>query len=232
MKGIIGIFAIAMAVFSFSGCDILTRNNNNVLSEHTVTFCTSGGTEIPPITVSHNTQAARPSDPARTHNGAPLFSWHFLGWDWDFSNPVIDNITITARWQETHLQSAIVSRVIDGDTIDVEFTINEQRERVRFIGIDTPEIGEPGADEATQFVREKIDGQTVWLEADGNNRDAFNRLRRYIWLRLPPDPMDEIYIRQYMLNALLLSNGLARTLIIGNPRNAELFLLLESEARN
>ena len=120
-----------------------------------------------------------------------------------------------------------VRRVIDGDTIELS-----NGQRVRFIGVDAPEIGQPGANEATLFVRGKIENRTIWLESDGNDMDVHGRLRRYVWLKRPANPQDEGYIRQYMLNALLLSNGLARTMIIGNPRNAELFLQIENEVRN
>ncbi|MCL2839044.1 MAG: BspA family leucine-rich repeat surface protein [Oscillospiraceae bacterium] len=116
------------------------------------------------------------------------------------------------------LTEAVVARVIDGDTI-----VLENGERVRFIGVDAPEVGEPGADEATEFVRELIGGQIIWLEADGNDTDRFGRLRRYVWLRIPTDTQCEDQIRAYMLNALLLENGLADVLIIGEVRNEALF---------
>lgn len=58
-------------------------------------------------------------------------------------------------------QLAEVSRIIDGDTIEVN--INGDSYRVRYIGIDTPEIGEPFADEATDKNRELVEGQIVWL---------------------------------------------------------------------
>jgi len=119
---------------------------------------------------------------------------------------------------DSHLTEAFVSRVIDGDTIELS-----TGERVRFIGIDAPEIGEAGADEATAFVRERVLNQTVWLEADGNDTDRFGRLRRYIWLELPTDSTDRAQIETYMLNALLLSNGLAEVAIFGEVQNEQLF---------
>ena len=128
-----------------------------------------------------------------------------------------------------HAQSTvtaeIVSRVIDGDTI-----VLASGERVRLIGLDAPEIGEPGADEATQFVRERVEGLTVWLESDGADRDRFGRLRRYVWLRQPTNTHDEHQIRQFQLNALLLKNGLASVMIIGSVRNETLFRQLASTA--
>ena len=116
------------------------------------------------------------------------------------------------------LVQTTVTRVIDGDTVEI-YT----GERVRFIGVDAPEAGEAGANEATAFVRERVLNQTIWLETDGNDTDRFGRLRRYIWLQVPTDPTDPTQIQTYQLNALLLSNGLAEPLITGEVRNADLF---------
>ena len=113
---------------------------------------------------------------------------------------------------------ASVSRVIDGDTI-----VLTSGERVRFIGIDAPEVGEPGGSEATAFVRDLIDGQIIWLESDGDDTDRFDRLRRYVWIEMPTDPRNEQQIREYMLNAMLLEAGLAEVMIVGSPKNATLF---------
>ena len=131
--------------------------------------------------------------------------------------------SVFAQQTQSDLTEAIVVRVIDGDTI-----VLNNGERVRLIGIDAPEIGEPGADEATQFVRERVEGLTVWLEADGADRDRFGRLRRYVWLQQPSNTQDENQIRQHQLNALLLENGLARVMIIGRVRNEALFRQLTS----
>ena len=124
------------------------------------------------------------------------------------------------------LTQATVQHVIDGDTI-----VLSCGERVRFIGLDAPEIGEPGADEATQFVRELVEGKTVWLEADGADRDRWGRLRRYVWLQQPANPQDETQIRQYQLNALLIAAGHATVMILGNVRNEALFRQLEAAAQ-
>jgi len=63
----------------------------------------------------------------------------------------------------------------------------------------------------------------VWLEADGADRDRHGRLRRYVWLQQPANPQDASQIRQHQLNALLLVNGLASVMIVGNVRNEALF---------
>lgn len=118
----------------------------------------------------------------------------------------------------SHLTEARVTRVVDGDTI-VLYT----GERVRLIGVDAPEVGDPGGAEATAFVSERVLNQTVWLESDGDDTDRFGRLRRFVWLYAPTDSDDREQIQRYKLNALLLSYGLAEVLIIGNVRNADLF---------
>lgn len=76
-----------------------------------------------------------------------------------------------------------VTRVIDGDTIEIE-----GGEKVRYIGIDTPETVDPDrpvecfGPEATQKNKELVEGQTVRLEKDTTNRDKYNRLLRYVYV--------------------------------------------------
>ena len=125
--------------------------------------------------------------------------------------------------QQAGLTEAAVLRVVDGDTIELV-----GGEFVRLIGVDAPELGEPGANEAAQFVRERVQGRTVWLEADGADRDRHGRLRRYVWLRQPGNTGDANQIRRHQLNAMLLENGLARVMIVGSVRNEALFRQLAS----
>ncbi len=75
-------------------------------------------------------------------------------------------------------QRADVLRVIDGDTIDVRLAGVE--ERVRYYGIDTPERGERCFAEATER-NEALVGDTVLLLPDARERDAFDRLLRYVF---------------------------------------------------
>jgi len=123
------------------------------------------------------------------------------------------------------MQSVVVVGAIDGDTI-----VLSSGEYVRLIGVDTPELDQPGSLVATQFVKNRVEGRTVWLEPDGADQDRYDRLRRYVWLRKPTDSQDENQIRQYMLNALLLSNRHAKVSIVGDVKNGALFRRLEQEA--
>jgi len=122
------------------------------------------------------------------------------------------------------LEEFRVQRVIDGDTLELT-----NGERIRLIGVDAPELNQSGGNEARLFVENKVLNRVVWLEADGNDRDTFGRLRRYVWLQQPSNPQDESQIRNYMLNALLLINNHANVMIVGTVRNEALFRQLESE---
>ena len=66
--------------------------------------------------------------------------------------------------------------VIDGDTVRLS-----NGDRVRYIGIDTPEIGEPYYEEARSANRRLIEGEKISLEADTTNEDDFGRLLRYVY---------------------------------------------------
>lgn len=68
-----------------------------------------------------------------------------------------------------------VAFVIDGDTI--ELTTGE---RVRYIGVDTPEKGECYYTEATEFNRRLVRGKRVTLTRDVTDRDRYGRLLRYV----------------------------------------------------
>jgi micrococcal nuclease len=79
-----------------------------------------------------------------------------------------------------------VTRVIDGDTIEVA-----RRGRtmdIRFIGIDTPETVHPSqpvgcfGPEASSFTSKKLEGQRLRLEFDVERRDHYGRLLAYIWV--------------------------------------------------
>jgi micrococcal nuclease len=82
---------------------------------------------------------------------------------------------------------AEVLRVVDGDTIEV--SLDGVKEKIRLIGIDTPETVHPDAERnvpygkiASAFTKEKLDGQTVGLELDVQERDQYGRLLAYVWL--------------------------------------------------
>ncbi len=78
---------------------------------------------------------------------------------------------------------ARVVRVIDGDTFEID-----GGERVRLIGIDTPESVKPDAPaecfgkEASEYLKSLVEGKEVRLERDRTDRDRYARLLRYAYL--------------------------------------------------
>lgn len=81
-----------------------------------------------------------------------------------------------------------VTTFTDGDTISVD--MNGTTEKIRMIGVDTPETHDPRkavqcyGQAASQFTKNLIGTNRVRLEADptNTNRDRYNRLLRYVYL--------------------------------------------------
>lgn len=115
-----------------------------------------------------------------------------------------------------------VSRVIDGDTIELE-----NGERVRYIGIDTPESVHPEkpveclSNEATLKNKELVENKHVILEKDIQEKDKHDRTLAYVWSD------------NKLINETLVKEGFAKVSTIPpNVRYQELFLNSEKEARN
>jgi micrococcal nuclease len=114
---------------------------------------------------------------------------------------------VVVAWQrrddgEPAGRSGRVTRVVDGDTLDLG------HERVRVLGIDTPERDECGYAPASRATAELALGRMIQLEADATQaaRDRFGRTLAYVRL---PDGRD--------LGEVLLRRGLARTFVVGRP---------------
>jgi endonuclease YncB( thermonuclease family) len=93
---------------------------------------------------------------------------------------------VAGEGPELRLGSGRVTDVVDGDTI----TIDRAGERVRYIGIDAPELGgdgrpgEPYSTQAAQANHELVGGREVELEPDPRvpDRDKYGRLLRYVYV--------------------------------------------------
>lgn len=117
-----------------------------------------------------------------------------------------------------------VTRVVDGDTIHVR--INGRIEKVRYIGVNTPETKhptkgkEPGGWEAKEVNRQLVEGRRVRLELDVQERDRYGRLLAYVW------------VGNLMVNAELVRLGYAQVMTVPpNVRYQYMFLKLQREAR-
>lgn len=139
---------------------------------------------------------------------------------------------------------AKILRVVDGDTAIISFEFDDgskyQKERVRFLGVDTPETVHPNkpvqyyGKEASDFTKSQLTDKTVWLQTDVGVKDRYDRMLAYVWLKEPTekDLEDETAIRQNMFNAKLLLDGYAQLMTIQpNSRYANLFVHFQREAR-
>ena len=76
-------------------------------------------------------------------------------------------------------QPAKLVRVVDGDTIRA--VVDGVEERVRYIGIDTPERGVRGFGAATRANRRLLRRGKLRLEFDEERRDQYGRLLAYVY---------------------------------------------------
>jgi endonuclease YncB( thermonuclease family) len=130
---------------------------------------------------------------------------------------VIPTDSSTASAPDQYGEEATVLRVVDGDTIDVE--INGERQRVRYIGMNTPERSEPCYQEATQANVELVQGKTVMLVKDVSETDRYDRLLRYV------------YVGETFVNEELVRLGYAEAVLFRpDDRHYEQFRVLEEAA--
>lgn len=128
-----------------------------------------------------------------------------------------------------------VSRVVDGDTLKLS-----DGERVRLIGVDTPEVHysdkllrdakSSGKDvaaiqamgqKASDFTKSLVSGKKVRLEFDVKRRDRYGRLLAYVYLE------DGTFV-----NAKIIEEGYAQIMTIPpNVKYSDLFLQLQHEAQ-
>jgi micrococcal nuclease len=92
-------------------------------------------------------------------------------------------MAITAASAGDFTKTGNVTRVVDGDTIDVIYATGT-RVRVRIIGIDTPETGACWAAQATARTTSLAERKQVTLVGDStqDTRDRYGRLLAYVWL--------------------------------------------------
>jgi micrococcal nuclease len=116
---------------------------------------------------------------------------------------------------------ALVIRVIDGDTIEIEGAL-----KVRYIGIDTPETVHPSkpvecyGQAASNRNKELVQGKVVELERDVSETDKYGRLLRYV------------YVDGQMVNELLVREGYAEVSTYPpDVRYVDLLLAAQQEAQ-
>jgi len=142
--------------------------------------------------------------------------WNPFSWNW--SNLTKNNTTQTSSTTKSKTSSSsknvayLVSKVVDGDTIDV--SINGKTERIRLIGINTPETVDPRrpvecfGKEASNKAKSLLSGKKVFLEADSSqgDKDKYSRLLRYVFFENGTN-----------VNLFMIQNGYAYEYTYGTP---------------
>jgi len=117
---------------------------------------------------------------------------------------------------DTTPTEANVVRVVDGDTI-----LLDSGEKVRFVGINTPEKWEYYYVEATVALRNLVGNQTVLLERDITDKDKYGRLLRYVYL-----------LDGTLVNGLMVEGGYAKAYHYPpDVKHYDGFVVLETEAK-
>lgn len=116
------------------------------------------------------------------------------------------NVKLLLSNNASKLQSYKVLEVIDGDTFKIQNGPEERR--VRLMGINTPEVGKCGSNEATKKLTELVLNKNVTLTDQFN--DPYGRI------------MANVFVNNEYINVEMLSSGLGRMDYYENPHKEEL----------
>ncbi len=88
----------------------------------------------------------------------------------------LENVIPTEDVTSTE-DTLICTSIIDGDTFNLE-----TGEKVRLIGIDAPELSQPGGKESRQYLTRLILNKGITLKTGQEDRDKYNRLLRFVYI--------------------------------------------------
>jgi endonuclease YncB( thermonuclease family) len=108
-----------------------------------------------------------------------------------------------------------VVRVLDGDSV----VLSDGRQ-IRYLGVNSPEVGEAFSDEARALNRRLVEGKEVRLNLDGPPTDRYGRTLAYV------------YVDRQFVNADLVSAGLAHVLMFHRLREEATLAARQHEARS
>lgn len=118
--------------------------------------------------------------------------------------------------QDYEPEPAFVLRVIDGDTIEVE--LNENKETIRFLGINTPEKGKEYYEEAKDYLKE-VENKSIEVLRDLEDVDKYDRKLRYV------------FYNRRLINVEILQEGLATSFMLDGLKYENKFKTAEEFAK-
>ena len=137
-------------------------------------------------------------------------------------------LKITHSTKVVSAEAFFVTKVIDGDTI-----VLENGEKVRYLGINTPELNHPKkkvecfSNQAYKKNKELVLGKKVFLKKDVSEKDKYGRLLRYVFLdeKMSTDTAS-------FVNLYLVKNGFAYAVTFPpDVKYTDLFLTAQKEAQ-
>jgi len=99
-----------------------------------------------------------------------------LGWNWQEDLARLKQTGGFKQSEQIFPGKVKVAKILDGDTFETDQTLT-----IRMIGIDAPNRGSEGYDEAKEYLADLIGGETVGLEYDYYQDDKYGRILAYVW---------------------------------------------------
>jgi len=112
------------------------------------------------------------------------------------------------------VSAATVAGVIDGDTIMLS-----DGTKVRYLGVNTPEHGQPFSEEAKRYNAQLVLHKEVRLERHQPERDVFGRVLAYV------------YAGEVLVNARLIAEGLGHLFVLGSLDRYDEWLRVQEDAQ-
>lgn len=114
------------------------------------------------------------------------------------------SILIKKNTSEAGVVSAVVVRVVDGDTIVIK--LDGQEQKVRLIGVDCPESVSENEEEntiygsmASDFTAKKLlPGMHIYLTYDIEQEDKYQRILAYVWTDADTSNLDYLFQKQLL----------------------------------
>lgn len=137
-----------------------------------------------------------------------------LSTDWSASANWIDMLSLPELAdtgpQDTNIETSKVTRVVDGDTIELS-----DGRKIRYLNVDTPETVKPSTpvmcygNEAKEANKNQVEGREVWLRWDKEKQDRYGRDLRIIYLNKEDAVTQKI---ANSVNAFLIKGGFGRSI--------------------
>lgn len=113
---------------------------------------------------------------------------------------VVKDSNALSEVDKREFEKGEVKKVVDGDTLELV-----TGEKVRYIGIDTPETKHPTkgvqcfGKEASARNKELVEGKTILMERDVSETDRYGRLLRYIYLPNPEATNEALFVNEFLV---------------------------------